>query len=344
MLRAERRAERKRQAKERRELIIKIIAGITIGTVIGSFVGAIPVTSSYFKSSANVKANVGAAEFKDLIKYSFICEDLQNVKLDSSKNTGEDQLFNEWLLSHNQLNYKIDKDCFIDYKKKETNIYPTDKIKTPKKVINPKSIKIYAGSNLKTSTPVVYFDIEGDIKNYIQPVSPVFYEKNGNNEADININLDYLKLVKDSDNVTGTITIGYLNSYKYEKIPIEFTRQYLLYEFGRELFTNLNIKSTSNDTIDSYLKINDNQKQMIDMISPELTQEIETLINSHNDLTTKFDDLSAAKTNLEKELAAAKKDNDKKIEELNTQIGQLNSEIEKLKPGMTTSDTATVEK
>lgn len=366
-----RRADGRGRAKRKETLIINTITGVTIGTIIGSFIAISPITSSYFFSSAKAEANVSVAQFKDLLKYSFKYADFQNVKLDSRANREEAEFFNEWLLGHKELNYKIEKGYFITYEEKETEVYPTDKIIIPEKIINPKSIKIYAGNDLKISSPVVYFNIEGDIRNYIEPVNPVYYKKDGNvdiNKTDININFDFTKFVKDCNskinNITGTITIGYLNSYKYEKIPVEFTRQYLLYEFGRELFEKLNSnesngnefykeasntgENTSKSIIGSYYRVNDNQKQMIDMISPELMEEIETLISSHNDLIKKYNDLLTEKSNLQKELEGiknensklneVKKGNEKNIEDLNTQINLLNSQIDKLKSSITTSE------
>ena len=331
--------DKRKKANEKILLLIKTITGITIGTVIFSIVATSPLTTSYFISSANAEANVRVAQFKDLIKYSFQCVSLQNGK-------------------------------FLATLEDETVIYPTDSKEIPKIVINPNLIRIFAGNDLKTSSPVVYFDVEGDIKNYINPVNPVYYKKgeeNGINKSDIDINFNLEKFISDNNNnisnknITGTITIRYLNSYKYEKIPVEFTRQYLLYEFGKELFGKLNlIKNNGNDLkkadenaskkiIGSYYKLNDRQSKMIDMISPELVREIEALINSHNDLIKKYDDLLVKKTNLEKELASTKSENSllnkdkagnaKAIESLNIQIDDPNTHIDKLKPIVTPSAT-----
>ena len=332
---------KRKKANKKILLLIKTITGITIGTVIFSIITTSSLTTSYFISSANAEANVGVAQFKDLIKYSFQCVSLQNGK-------------------------------FLANVEDETVIYPTGDKEIPKVIINPNLIRIFAGNDLKTSSPIVYFDVEGDIKNYIQPVNPVYYKKgeeNGINKSDININFNLEKFISDNNisnkNITGTITIGYLNSYKYEKIPVEFTRQYLLYEFGKELFGNLNlIKNNGNDLkkadenaskkiIGSYYKLNDRQRKMIDMISPELVKEIEALINSHNDLIKKYDDLLVEKTNLEKELASTKSENSllnankagdadkagntKSIESLNIQIDDPNTQVDKLKPIVTPS-------
>lgn len=358
--------------------MIKTIAGITIGTLICSLVVTSSSTRSYFRSTASAEANVNAAQFSDLINYSFECVDLKNVNQGACSFIGGASLFNKWLLGHVGFNYAIDKGCYLDYEKKDTAIYPNDSGAIPEQeiIINPDLIKIYAGSSLKSSSPIIYFNVDGDIKEYIEHINPVYCTNNGSKDpigsTDVKINFNLTKFIndvsknigKDSGDIDGTMTIGYLNSYKYEKIPVKFTKEYLLYQFGRELFEELGIINSKNglcvqsnsqsfakaasdsdqdsaeNIIGSYYQLNDSQKQMLDMISPELTGEIEQLINSYNELSKKYNDLLSEKEQLEKQLVEMKDENSKlsdsnnekskDIDELKGEIEALNNQIEKL--------------
>lgn len=358
--------------------MIKTIAGITIGTLICSLVVTSSSTRSYFRSTASAEANVNAAQFSDLINYSFECVDLKNVNQGACGFIGGTGLFNKWLLGHVGFDYKIDKGCYLDYEKHDTAIYPNNNGTIPEQgiIINPDLIKIYAGSILKSSSPIIYFNVDGDIKEYIEHINPVYCTNNGSNDpignTDVKINFNLAKFIsdvsknrgKDNGDIDGTMTIGYLNSYKYEKIPVKFTKEYLLYQFGRELFEELGIINSENGScaqsnsqsfakaesdsnqdraeniIGSYYQLNDSQKQMLDMISPELTGEIEKLINSYNELSKKYNDLLSEKEQLEKQLDEMKDENSKlsdsnnekskDIDELKSEIESLNNQIEKL--------------
>jgi chaperonin cofactor prefoldin len=374
-----RRVYKRRRAKEKKLIMIKTIAGITIGTLICSLVVTSSSTRSYFRSTASAEANVNAAQFSDLINYSFECVDLKNVNQGACGFIGGADLFNKWLIGHVGFDYEIDKGCYLDYEKHDTAIYPNNNGAIPEQgiIINPDSIKIYAGSSLKSPSPIIYFSVDGDIKEYIEHIGPVYCTNNGSKDpigkTDVKINFNLAKFIsdvsknrgKDNGDIDGTMTIGYLNSYKYEKIPVKFTKEYLLYQFGRELFEELGIinsknglcaqsnsksfakaesdsdssKDSAESIIGSYYQLNDSQKQMLDMISPELTGEIEKLINSYNELLKKYNDLLSEKEQLEKQLDEMKDKNSKlndsnnemskKIDELNIQIETLKNEIDK---------------
>lgn len=371
-----RRVYKRRRAKEKKLIMVKTIAGITIGTLICSLVVTSSSTRSYFRSTASAEANVNAAQFSDLINYSFECVDLKNVNQEACGFAGAG-LFNKWLIGHVGFEYTIDNGCYLDYEKDDTAIYPNTNGAIPQEgvVINPDLLKIYAGSSLKSSSPIIYFSVDGDIKEYIEHIGPVYCNNNGSNgpigKTDVKINFNLAKFIsdvsknrgKDNGDIDGTITIGYLNSYKYEKIPVKFTKEYLLYQFGRELFQELGIINSKNvscaqsnsksfakaasdsnnddaeNIMGSYYQLNDSQKQMLDMISPELTGEIEKLINSYNELLKKYNDLLSEKEQLEKQLDEMKDKNSKlndsnnemskKIDELNIQIETLKNEIDK---------------
>lgn len=328
---------------------IKTITVIALGTIFCSIIGANSSTKCYFTSSANAEANVNAAQFSDLIKYSFECAELKNIKLDSCGLMEENDEFNKWLNAHKGFNYIIENGCYIDYEKSETDKYPNDNQEVPEEgiIVNPVSINIYAGTTLKALKPIVYFEVEGEIKDYISSLNPAYcnnttasqsHYDNLRSIGSTNINLDFTKFINGyRDSIEGTITIGYLNSYKYERIPVKFTKGYILYSFGRELFRNTNctknkVKASSDfaeGILASYDNLNDNQRNMLDMISPELRGDIERL-------TARYDDLLCEKIKLENEVKSLKEQNiilsnennknEKKIDELNQAIAPKPSE------------------
>jgi chaperonin cofactor prefoldin len=368
------RVYRWRGTKGKNLIMIKTITSITIGTIIFSIIATSASTGCYFTSTAGAEANIDAAKFNDLIRYSFECVDFKNVDQGSCNFIGGPELFNKWLIGHAGFNYMINNGCCLDYEKHDTAVYPKDNEVIPKEgtVLNPDLIKIYAGSNLKPSKPIVYFNAEGDIKEYVEPVNPVCCSNDSSTNpigsTDIKINFNFTKFISrfsdrnggDNGDISGIITIGYLNSYKYDNIPVKFTKEYILYQFGRELFKELgylkpkNGFNSSEDSIraasdsdenimKSYYELNDIQKQILNMISPELTSEIETLVKSYNDLSKKYNKLLSEKAELEKQLDEIKVQNSKLIDgnnEKSKMIYELNSKIESLQNQINTINSA----
>lgn len=382
------RVNEKIRLRKNRIIMIKKIIGIILVIIICSAAFVSSATKSYFTSSANAQVNFSVAQFEELIKYSFNCASLENEKIISLDDYGARySLLNNWLISHDGFKYKIDSGCFLNcLENKETEKYPNNCNKTiaDEVIINPCSINIYSGDNLKIEKPVIYFDVKGDLKDYIEPISIVYCDNklNQNDKSQalnnnirnigstkIKVNLNFMRFINDCNskysgdrNIKGSITIGYLNSYKSQDIPVEFTKEYLLYKVGREIFDEIyvtkacpisplkidlrnnnkvvstdNLKSSSENIegiILGYCKLNDKQKQMLDLISPNLTTDIEKLINTYNDLSKKYNELSDKKAELEKELLNINSKNadlSTAIEDNQRQIDELKKEIESLK-------------
>ncbi|EOD01698.1 coiled-coil domain-containing protein [Caldisalinibacter kiritimatiensis] len=106
-----------------------------------------------------------------------------------------------------------------------------DKIQINSK--NPDKIILKKNDNL-TTYPIIYFQLEGDVKDYILHINPVKLEENEYTAPiDVDVNLyQFIKLALSKKNsIKGKIKFKYLNEFIDEEREIEFSKAYLMDKF-----------------------------------------------------------------------------------------------------------------
>ena len=94
---------------------------------------------------------------------------------------------------------------------------------------NPEFIKIKKADNIKYN-PIIYFGVEGEIKDYIIHINPIILEQE---ERVVPLEIVFgprqiLNLLGDGEVITGTIKIKHLNEFVDVSKKITFTKEYLL--------------------------------------------------------------------------------------------------------------------
>lgn len=214
-------------------------------------------------------------------------------------------------------------------------------------VLDPEYIEMEKADGLDYN-PVVYFTVEGEAADYVRHINPVVMDSK-TKQVPVEAKFDlqsYIQLVNGKDKVDGTIIIRcFLGGFVNETKEIEFTRDYLIKQYCREL----GISEGKEDTLPAVItllagqkpwepvvvepsgnvQMSNEQKIIIDMIVPGL---VGGLANQISERDTKISDLTAKVDEL-----------NKLISDLQSQTENLNPEIEELKTQTAGSETPTGE-
>lgn len=101
---------------------------------------------------------------------------------------------------------------------------------------NPAEIVIKPADNLDYN-PIIYFSIEGEIKDYIMHINPVQLGVTQENiPIRLKVNLpQYMELLQNNkDKICGMIYIKYLNGFIDKNYEVEFTKSYILDIFNQD--------------------------------------------------------------------------------------------------------------
>lgn len=110
--------------------------------------------------------------------------------------------------------------------------------------INPKEISIRRATGLE-SDPLIFFTLGDEAANYLSHINPSRLSSDEEKTIPIAIKMDlqqYLQLLnnRSAEDIKGYIRIQYLNEFISERMEIQFTREYLIEEFRKNMGCRIN--------------------------------------------------------------------------------------------------------
>lgn len=101
---------------------------------------------------------------------------------------------------------------------------------------NPQYVKIDRADN-PYYEPIIYFSVEGEVKEYIEPINPVRMDDRVKIQPiSANVSLpEFLRLAERKSPVRGQIRVKHLNGFIDKGMDIEFTSQYLIDRFLEDI-------------------------------------------------------------------------------------------------------------
>jgi len=110
-------------------------------------------------------------------------------------------------------------------------------------ILNPAEIELKKADDIKYD-PTIYFEVEGNVAEYILQINSVKLEGNGvhSRSIDVNVNSVQNNELSNNETVTGKIRIKYLNGFIDEEFKVTFTGEYLKKEHNETIITGISSK------------------------------------------------------------------------------------------------------